>query len=250
MKNVLSAGVLALGLAMAGTAGAEVYFEDTFDGEEPAEGWSIRNENLDAYLVEGGVLTMLAPDKQAYGIEASENVFVLDMPVPKGDWTMTARFSMVPQAFGEGIGIGIGTDKDKGLYAEYYFHTDNYARTIAYVQARKVAKGETTRFWRDLFYFEDRDLEVRSTRYTDQVGAVELRLQKRGRKYEAAARLEPVQPGADGAPSGEWMTVQKLTSLRAPGDNFVLFFGSNSSGYVPEGGEGLIEIDWVRIETP
>lgn len=247
MKRLLTAALIA-GLAQA--ASAETYFEDGFDGDAPAEGWAVRNENLDAYLVEAGVLTMLAPDKKAYGIEASENVMVLEMPVPKGDWTMTARFTLVPQAFGEGIGIGLGTDKDNGLYAEYYFYSDNYARTDAYVQARKVSKGEVTRFWRDLYSFEDRDLEVRSTRYSDNVGAVELRLQKRGRKYEAAARLEPVQAGADGAPSGEWMTVQSLTSLRAPGDNFVLYFGSNSSGYVPDGGEGLIEVDWLKIETP
>ena len=90
---------------------------------------------------------------------------------------------------------------------------------------------------------------MRTCVFSDNIAAVDLRLQKTGRNYIAAIRLEPAKPGAEGAPDGEWLTVQNLTSLRAPGDAFVVMFGSASNGYTPGGGEALIEVDWVKIES-
>lgn len=248
-RKQLAAAGIALAMLCAGTAQAGVWFEDQFDGDALSDAWELRNEEPDSWLVEDGKLIMIAPDKQDVGFEVSRNVLVLKEPVPKGDWTMTVGFNMPPQAMGEELDIGVATDGDNLLVARFYYHSDNYARSIAYVEGRKVAKGQEARFWRGLYTIESRDLELRAQAWTDNIAGAELRLEKRGRKYTAMARLIPAE-GASSPPSDEWFTVQKLTSLRSPGKNFTLFFGSNSSSYVDAGGEGLIEIDWVRIETP
>lgn len=243
----------ALGFVLALTTSAaiagEVYFEDDFDGDAFAENWSVVNESDDAYLAEGGILTMLAKDGIKATFGTASNVLRLNRPVPAGDWTMTARFTMAPQTMGENFRIGLSGDADNGLYASYYMYAYNYNLTQVYAGGEKLAKGTSTYFSRQVFSFEDGDLEVRSGIYTSQIAAVEVRLVKSGRQYKAGVRMEPVQPGADGAPSGEWLDVQDLTSLKPAGDAFTIIFGSASSGYSPDGGESLIEIDWVKIET-
>ncbi|RMD89677.1 MAG: hypothetical protein D6811_11850, partial [Alphaproteobacteria bacterium] len=65
-----------------------MWFEDDFDGEGLSDAWELRNEEPDSWLVEDGILTMVAPDKQEVGFDLSRNVLMLKEPAPKGDWTM------------------------------------------------------------------------------------------------------------------------------------------------------------------
>ncbi|MFQ5624139.1 MAG: hypothetical protein ACE5FS_12190 [Paracoccaceae bacterium] len=244
----LIATVAALGIAATG-AWAGVYFEDSFDGDDLAPEWQVVNPNPDAYLVENGVLTLLTPDGTPARYDSAENILRLGKPVPKGDWTMTARLLFAPQTMGESFRIGVARDGENSLLASFFMSTPNYARTDIVVGSDKLARGDASGFSRNVYFIESRDLNTRSGVFSDNIAAVELRLEKTGRNYVAAVRLEPANPGTEGAPGGEWLTVQKLTSLRAPGDAFVVIFGSDSSGYTPEGGEGLVEVDWVKIET-
>ncbi len=249
MKNIwLALGMLGCFL-FTGTANAEVWFEDQFEGDELGADWTIRNPNEENYLVENGVLTILVPDKTPGNAEKTPNILMLKRPAPKGDWTMTVHFRFNPQTMSEELWTGLAKEGGNGLFGIFYLYTDNYARTTAYVQTFKQINGKSSKFDNNLFWIESRNLQTRSKIWTDNVEAVELRLSKKGRRYEAAVRLLPAS-GAKNGPKGEWIPTRPITSLRPPGDRFVLFFASPSSGYIPKGGEALVEIDWVRIETP
>jgi len=230
--------------------GPVVYFEDNFDGEDLSQDWEIANPNPDAYLVEDGILTMIVGDATPATYAEAENILRLGKPVPKGDWTMTARFLFIPQTMGENFRIGIAKDNENSLLTSLRLSNYNYAFTQVFVQADKLARGEATGFNRQVFKIEDRDLEKRSAQFTDKIKAVQLRLEISGRNYTSALRFESTDPGTEGAVSEEWFTVQQLTSLRAPGDAFTIVFGSNSNQYTPNTGEGLVEVDWVKVEVP
>ncbi len=230
--------------------GPELYFEDNFDGEDLGPDWEIVNPNPDSYLVEQGILTMIAKDGKSATYVDAENILRLNKPIPDGDWTMTVRVLFTPQTMGEQIRVGVAKDNENSLLTSLRMKNYNYAFTETFVHGDKLARGEATGFARSLLNIEARDLEVRSGQFSDRVKAVQLRLEKSGRNYVSAMRFESTNPGAEGAISEEWFTVQQLSSLRAPGDAFTIVFGSNSNDYTPGGGEGLIEVDWVKVEVP
>ncbi len=247
LKNTLLAIAASL-VATSATAG--VYFEDNFDGAELSPDWTVVNEDPESYLVEDGVLTLLVPDHTTAVFGESPNTLVLNKPIPKGDWKMTVRLIFTPQTLGEIFMAGVAKDKDNTLFSMLEMYTENYADTNVNLTGEKVSKGKKTYFSRTLYTISGRNLEGRASVFPKNIAAVELQLEKKKRNYIARMRLEPVNPGTKGAPDGKWREVQKLTSLRKPGDKFFMTFGSWSSDYLPHDGEALMTVDWVRIETP
>jgi len=235
---------------MAVAARAEVYFEDGFDGDALSSDWTIENPDPDAYLVESGGLTLLVQDHTPAYYGKAANTLVLNKPVPKGDWTMTVRLVLTPQTLGEKFVIGVAKDPATGLYAILSLETPNYDTTDVYVTGKKLSGDTQTQFYRKLYSISGRNLEGRSSVFPANIAAVNLQLEKKKHTYIARMLLEPVSPLGEGAPDGKWHDVQNLTSLRSAGDKFVLSFGSWSSSYLPQDGEALIEVDFVRIETP
>jgi hypothetical protein len=245
-RTILTAGFVSIAVA----ASAEVYFEDGFDGDALSSDWTIENPDPEAYLVDSGVLTLLVPDRTAAYYGEAINTLVLNKPVPKGDWTMTVRLVLTPQTMGEKFVIGVAKDPATGLYAVLSLETPNYDNTDVYVTGKKLSGGTQTQFYRKLYTISGRDIEGRGSVFPANIAAVNLQLEKKKHKYIARMLLEPVSPLSDGAPDGKWRDVQNLTALRSAGDKFVLSFGSWSSDYLPADGEALIEVDFVRIETP
>lgn len=243
--------VSTLGLAfIAATAQAEIYFEDDFNGDGLSSDWTVMNEDPESYLVEDGVLTLLVPDRTSARFGEALNTMVLNRPIPKGDWKLTVRLIFAPQTLGERFRTGLAKDVDNGLFADFVLYTPDYVKTTVNLTGLKVSKGKETYFSRTFYTISGRDLEGRASVFPDNIAAVELQLEKKKRNYIARMRLEPAAPGTEGAPDGEWREVQKLTSLRLPGDKFFMTFGSWSTSYLPQDGEALINVDWIRIETP
>ncbi len=250
MNKLKSLPLLAIVGLFALPVSAGIYFEDTFDGSELSSDWTILNEDPEAYLVEDGVLTLLVANRTSERFGEAPNTLVLNKPIPEGDWKMTVRLLFVPQTLGERFTAGVARDKDNGLFSVFEMYTRNNVETDANLIGRKLVKGKETRFGRTLYTISGRNLEGRISVFPDRIAAVELQLERNKRSYTARMRLEPTEPGTEGAPDGEWREVQDLTALRAPGDNFFMTFSSWSSDYLPNDGEALIAIDWVRIETP
>ena len=246
IRVLFAAGLLVLPVS----AHAETYFEDNFDGEELSSDWVLENPDPETYLVESGTLTLLVPDHTAVKYGETPNTLVLNKPVPKGDWTMTVRLLLSPQTMGEQFIMGVKRDPKSGLYAMLSLETPNYAKTNTYVTVKKLSNGKKTQFYQSLYTISGRNIVNRSAAFTTNIASISLQLKKQKHNFTARMLLEPVSPNSDGAPDGKWRAAQKLTSLRAPGDKFVLMFGSWSSSYLPSDGEALIKVDSVKIEIP
>ncbi len=242
---------LAAGIATLATgATAGIYFQDNFDGSDLSPDWTVENPNPDNYLVEDGVLTLLVSDRTPPEYGKAINALVLNKPLPKGDWKITVRLQLTPQTLGEVFRAGIAKDKDNGLFTILALDTINYVDTNINLVGQKLSKGKATAFYRTLYTIKGRNLEGRASVFPQNIAAVDLQLEKRKRSYIARMRLLPAESGASSPPDGKWREVQKLTSLRAPGNKFVMSFGSWSSDYLPHDGEALIAVDSVTIETP
>lgn len=250
-------------------------FRDDFDGEALREDWVVHNPDPEAYAVEDGKLLLLVSDPKTSKVAPNQqwsklpNVLRLAQPLPRGDWTMTVRFSFPLQTFGETVGIGVADEKLERMIVanlRIWSGTFNNGRefTAFHVAADKLGK-RTARF-EELIY-KDRlgKPSERAKWFNAKVQSMELRLRRTGRKYQAAIRV--FEKTDKGIKPTDWITTGALGSLRAPGKHLVLFAGSfpyhwaytksfalpaftNGNWYVPKNMENTIEIDWVKIETP
>ncbi len=230
--------------------GPKLYFMDSFDGNALLPVWQLRNPNSDNMLVENSALILVSHDGIAANFAAAQNILRLKKPVPKGNWTITARLLIEPQTMGEAFSLGLLKDAGNGILASISMRTDSYARTNVNLSTNKSANGKRTGFSQNVYFIESRNLQARAAAFNKNIKAVELRLEKRGRKYTGFLRLEPLNPGAKAAPDGKWKKTQSLSSLKLPGDGFALIFGGKSNSYTPDNGEGVVRIDWVKIEVP
>ena len=76
-------------------------------------------------------------------------------------------------------------------------------------------------------------------------------MRKVGRSYFVAARVEPGPKHADAA-AVDWVELNKLTSLRSPGDFLTISAGQTKFKRTAQhlkGGETLVNIDWLKIEA-
>lgn len=234
---------------------AGVYFFDDFDGEELAKHWDVMNPDLDSYIVEDGRLTILLSDVQKPTLETIPNVLRLLKPIPKGDWTITAKIEFAPQTMSELLKIGVMKRDGKGLTTALQIYTSNYGRdTRAYLRGDKRTRRssefsqELLKFWVD----DARNIKRRTAGFSEYVKVLYLRLEKRGRRYTSYAKFEP-GPLKDPskAVAKDWVGLPKLTSLRVPGDRFTMLFRTTRKDKrLPANTEGLVSVDWVKIEVP
>lgn len=227
------------------SAGPTLWFEDEFDGAELGEHWSVENENTDGYVVEDGKLLVLFSDtgEHTQSLAAAENIFKLNAEMPKGDWTMSTRFVFTAQTQSEWLRMGLSDGAEKSLLGSFEMFTYNYALTQVKLNVEKVSKGEPSGFTNLLTQFDNRDLAARTAMFGEAIEALQLKLEKRGRSYVVFGKLE-------GPADAKWVELQKMTSIRSPGKALTMVFGNANNGYAPKGGEGFVEVDWVRVTTP
>ncbi|MEM7301281.1 MAG: VWA domain-containing protein [Pseudomonadota bacterium] len=226
--------------------GPKIWFEDNFDGDRLGEIWRVDNENADNYVVEDGKLLVVFPEtgKATHGGATAENIFKLNRAMPKGDWTMTARFKFTAQTHAEWLRFGLTDGIDKSLLGSYEMFTYNYAWTQVKLRVDKLAKGKVASFFNQVQGFNDmRDYAERTRVFGETIEGLQLRLEKRGRNYIVSGKIE-------GKTSKGWIEIQKMSSIRAPGKELTMMFGNAANGYGPRGGEGFVEVDWVRVTTP
>lgn len=239
-------------VAQAPSAG--VYFIDNFDGDELAKHWDVMNPDEDAHIVEDGRLTVLLTDVEKPTMENTPNILRLLKPVPKGDWTITAKLDFAPQTMSEWFSMGIGRRDGRGMMTTLQVATSNYGRdTRFYFRGDKKSRKES-RFTQEVYKMwvdDGRNIVARTDLFSKAVKSVLLRLEKKGRRYIASGRFEPASAKVEKSPAREWVALPKLTSLRLPGDKFTLIMRtSRTDKHLPDGTEGLVNVDWVKIETP
>ena len=215
------------------------YFRDDFDGQDLSEDWEVLNPNPDAFIVEDGQLLVVSGKAGSMAKETVENLFKLSKPLPKGDWTVTARFTIEFQTAKERVYIGIFDNGDNYLEisakAFIWQHGSGSWWPAIDVLGIKRSKGEdkvtSRRVWDGpkLGNFGD------AARGVPQ--PILLRLEKKGRSYIGRLMFE-------GGGKPKWVTLDKFTILRQKGNVVV---GLYQAGNVK--GESTAMVDWVKIET-
>ncbi|HUS96428.1 MAG TPA: caspase family protein [Hyphomicrobiaceae bacterium] len=232
-----------------------VYFFDDFNGPDLAKHWDIMNPDPDAYIVENGMLTVLLSNVPKPSVDTIPNIFRLLKPIPKGDWTLTAKLDFLPQTMSEWLSIGVMKRDGGGITTSLQMHTSSYARdTRVYVRGDKktrkpsVFSHELLKFW----VTDGRNIKSRSQDFKGKVKSVYLRLRKTGRRYTSFVKFDPGERADPKKPiAADWISLPKLTSLRVPGDRFTLQFRTTRiDTHLPESTEGLVSVDWVKIEVP
>lgn len=209
-------------------------FEDQFDGDDLGAHWSVTNPNTNAYVVENGELLLLSTNKGRFEDENIENMMVLDKPLPKGDWRMTAKFKV---EFGttEALAfMGLYKDKANRLLTRLYTTTfDGWGKANVEFTSSKHSNGKLTTSSETHRLGRAKSLLALTQGLPE---AVFVQLEKQGRSYIGRVRL------GDSA-EAKWRNLSKLTSLRPLGKPVI---GLQKG---PGSGEDLMYLDWVRMET-
>lgn len=206
-------------------------FRDNFDSDELAEHWEIINPDIDSFIVENGKFTVITSQNTELKDEKVKNLFLLNQDLPKGDWTITARFDMPIQTSREQFYVGIFDGHEKWITASMFYNKPAKAKIS--INVEKFSGGEFTKFERKLI--EDyNDGKVRG--FYDEKRPFDLSLVKTGREYHAK-----VVSAKDGEVVYE---TKVLTQLRPFGKPFIGF-----RNYRNVAGEGTVDIDWIKIEA-
>ncbi len=229
-----------------------IWFEDNFDGEDLSEHWEIINPNPNSYIVENGILTVLTTqDKPLSGNDELENVFLLNKGTPDGDWTATMRFTPKVATFKERYILALYKDKENMLTAETGAIISGYNTTDIRLWGSKIVDTTPTSYENRVLLSPQPPNSAYATTPRWQMDwtlanakAILMRIEKSGRKYTVSSKLEGETTMADGK-EPEWIRLQELTSLRPPGDSFVMALTQSAK----VSGEAIMEIDWIKIES-
>lgn len=223
--------------------GLEVVFRDDFDGEDLDPAWEVVNPNPDMYIVEDGELLSLAGAPTATEDAIAANIFRLQNPPPKGDWTATAE-----------INVDFQSDKDRvyfGLYdgkSDYLLNVLSASTGSCYsggsyshhltANVWKLTGGSSTKKSRELWRIARCADNGKLSEKLAEGQPILMRLVKKGRTYTFSAKMD----GVDGS---EYVEFDKMTLLRAKGTLAVGNYRSESAG-----GENTLRVNWVQIEVP
>src|SRR3546814_872779 len=189
-----------------------------------------------------------------------ENIFDLNKELPKGDWRATIRLLPEVQTYREHYVLALYKNKDNMLAAS----STPFVKCCGYVgivglAADKLSNSERTGFTTEALTSPELG-DFRSGTDTVKpfvdwaaanVRALLLRIEKSGRSYTVSGMIEGDATMADGKQPA-WVPLQQLTSLRMPGDAIVMAFRQQvyeNANYQVKGGESLVSVDWIRIET-
>ncbi len=228
-------------------AGPKEVFRDDFDGEDLGEHWEVLKPNPDAFIVEDGNLLVITDKAGSMPKDNVENLFLLDKELPKGNWRITMRAKVTPQVQAETIALGIYHDKDNYILAKPYFKDGSWNSLLVILQIISRSRGKPVSF--NKLIWEGRASQVAGTNVDWEKEIKNLpqpmlvRLEKKGRSYVSMIKFEKAKKPV-------WIVSNKLTVLRGKGRPVVGYYRRDHDLYHPKaGGQGTIEIDWVKIET-
>ena len=225
--------------APAAPAREEVWVEE-FDGEDLTPPWTVVNPNPDNYVVEDGMLLLLANKPNPFSNDESENLIVRDEKLPRGDWDIVMDFIAEMKTGSDFIGLGLRKDGQNYMLAGVYntWAEGNLCGNFG-VGLYKRIRGETTKYETNVVGGCAADRNRFFVNALAEQGAT-LTLSKRGRNYFASLSVAGVDD--DSGKPIVWKTA-RLTSLRSPGR---LTIGVNKWDEGSQG-EVLALIERVRL---
>lgn len=214
------------------------YFLEDFDGRALKKEWEVINPDSGQFALDNGKLLAFTSVAADIGAGDVPNLFRLARPMPEGDWEMTIKLFIKFQTAVEGVFFGLYAEKDNWLGALVMARrNDNWSHTIG-LGGAKSRGGGVTSFEKPLVPHKGVAWEQFVREHADM--PVYLVLRKRRYAYTVSGRFA-------GAAAGEpsWVELETLTHLNAKGS---LAFGLYQREQTR--GESLMEVDWVKIETP
>lgn len=217
----------------------EILFDD-FDGEYLKDHWEVIHPNPDAYIVEDSGLLVIASGNAGFKSDRIENIFQLTTPLPKEDWVITGKIRVDFQTKKERPFMALYQDKDNVVYISLWESEWSAAGEKAKIglSFTKISKGKATQFTEKIWMKKSDDPNLHfSDAAKEMPQPLILRLQKKGRRYLAAAMLE-------NAEKPEWVEVEAFTLLRQKGNLAIGFFQDEDA---KGSGESTVVFDSIRI---
>jgi len=219
------------------------YFRDDFNGEELGEHWEVLNPNPDGFIVEDGKLLMVSGTAGSMAEETVENMFKLSKKMPKGDWIMTAEFTVDFQTGFERPFIALYQDAENYIEVQAAIAAHSSSGTLVYgvmdLVGKKVSKGAKKELKGRAWNWGDKP--SKTGLFRDNAKSIQqpiqLRLTKKGRGYFPELMLA-------GADEPKWVGVGKFTLLRSKGTLVVGIYQDKKTS-----AETTASIDWLKIET-
>lgn len=208
------------------TEPAKAYFEDGFEGDALKSHWRMIEPSNELFSVRDDALIAVAPAEiQGFWREKALNRFVLDHPLPDGDFDMKLDFRVLVQSRTDEVVVGLYDEKGSMVYASLFFETNGCGtEPILFVTSAKGKDGgERSEFRLRLIDATKFELYCApgATEPADIIASfakknATLVLQKRGRDY--AARIDMEWPAYRDKPAKAISVATKpLKLLRAPG---------------------------------
>ena len=218
-------------------------FNDTFDGRELAEDWTVVNENQDKYVPNGGAIFALQSGGKAHPATAeTDNIFLVNGIMPDTDFDMTASLTLDAKTGYEDVWVGLWADADNYLAANLNVYTKGCGASL-YLRVenrRSLAEGEKP----DVTSFTDNLLDGPiidgiCSKGPRAVGdeiianlgqtAFKLTLSRRGFRYFATIALE-VPPHGDNAGGLQQVSTYSVSRVRPFGQPFFMLGQSRKAG--------------------
>ncbi|MCZ6639356.1 MAG: hypothetical protein O6830_05270, partial [Candidatus Dadabacteria bacterium] len=218
----------------------KIYFFDDFDGDELKKVWKVINPDPDSFIVEEGMLMAFSSLEGNLSAENISNVFRLGKPMPEGDWVATVKLDIDFQSERERVFFGLYDDKDNYLVnvlstARGSCYSGGSYRFHLYMTPTKVLKNIVTENSIEVWNIE-RCNKGSFNELMANGQPILIRLEKRGRAYTSAIKLEGTEEPA-------WIELPEMKLLRANG-NLTIGLYQASKGK----GETTVKVDWVKIE--
>ena len=209
-------------------------FVEDFNGDRLSSQWEVLNPDADSFIVEDGALLMVSSAYGKFSKDTVKNLFKLTRETPNGDWVASTHVKLDAQTGYEGFFLLLHDDAQHYVGVGVYTY---YSWDRARLEAQTFKRlGEQESDFHRLIWSSD----VKSQIFSESarpMPAFVLRLEKRGRSFYAAVKL-------DGLPDADWIELERLVSLRAKGRISVALLQHKKVK-----GETVATVDWVRVES-
>lgn len=232
---------------------AEIIFEETFDGPALDAAWRVDNpiEELMAFTPEGALFVAAIGEAPYYKNSGATNRFVLDRPLPEGDFDLVLDFRMNVQTQHERVMLSLFNAAHEQIGAYMWLEPlgcGDYLNLSLVRLSGSEDDPQTTTFdaglfsgpWADEVCYAGRARADAILEILGRDGA-ELRLKRRGRDITASLELQ--MPDSDETLS---YTTEPITMLRLSGAPSLLA----GHWHKAQPGESHFEFDRFAIEVP
>ncbi|WP_161781951.1 vWA domain-containing protein [Nitratireductor basaltis] len=231
----------------------ETVFEDRFDGPERDAAWRVDDaiDELTAFTPEGTLFVAALGKEPIFSNPKATNRFVLDRPLPEGDFDLVLDFKMPEQTRHERLMLSLFNAAEDQVGAQIWLEPLGCG-TRLHLELTRISGGvdapQKTAFDTNLFGgpWVDGVCEAEGRARGDAIletlgrNGAQLRLKRRGREINASLAMR--------LPGDETLSfdTEAITMLRLSGAASILA----GHGHKAQPGESHFEFDRFAIEVP